>query len=90
MPVERVSLVFNLKNPPPRIPNYLRRYTPEIDKEEAWQAYLTDAYKITELPLDRPKVKQEEKPNTKRRLGSWLIVGGFILVYGLLNGWIGG
>ena len=74
MPVERISSVYRANNQYKGFNSY----------------HQSKRIKITELPIDKPKVEQEEKPNAKRRLSSWLMVAGFFIVYGLLNGWIGG
>ena len=74
MPVERISSVYRANNQYKGFNSHHR----------------SKQIKITELPIDTPKAKRKEKSNTEHRLSSWLIVGGFILVYGLLNGWIGG
>ena len=74
MPIEKVSSVYRANNQYKGFNSY----------------HQSKRIKITELPIDKPKVKRKEKPNTEHRLSSWLLVGGFFIVYGLLNGWIGG
>jgi hypothetical protein len=57
-------------------------------KPRGYNSYQNSDFKITTLPPELTLNKPKNKTWTEL-LSPWLIVGGFLLVYGLLNGWIG-